>query len=54
LLARNPELSEEEQLRRYRSGNLLGNPEEVMAQIREYEAAGVDSSSQTCSSSPSV
>ncbi len=42
LCALHPELSEEEQVRRYTAGNLLGNPDDVVEQIRAYEAAGVD------------
>ena len=42
LRALHPELSEEEHVRRYAAGNLIGNPDDVVEQIRAYEAAGVD------------
>ncbi len=42
LRALRPELSEEEHLQRYQAGNLFGSPDDVIAQIREFEAAGVD------------
>lgn len=41
MLARRPDVSEEAHLRQYRASNLLGNPDEVIAQIRDYQAAGV-------------
>ncbi len=42
LQALKPELSEEEHVARYRAGNLFGSPDDVIAQIRAFEAAGVD------------
>ena len=41
-MACHPGLSEEEHLRHYQAGNLFGNPDDVIARIREFEAAGVD------------
>ncbi len=41
-LARTPGASVEGELAKYRAGNLLGNPAQVIEQIRVYERAGVE------------
>ena len=34
-------VSEDEHLQRYRTGNLFGNPDDVIAQLRVFEQSGV-------------
>lgn len=41
LVALHPERSEAAVLAQYRDGNLLGSPDEVIAQLRRFEQAGV-------------